>query len=215
VDRHPNGPCLVGQRPGDRLADPPRCVRRELVTLGVVELLHRPDQPKVPLLNKIQEGQSTADVTLRDGDDQAQVRLDQPALGHSAVPRDDPEITAQRRLERRCAGQLLLGEDPGFDAAGEFDLVGRGEKRNPADLAEVLTYQVGGRVAGGELILAEGVLLGRVEFVLRRFDVWERSKWFGECHIGFDDGGRLRMEQHRLTRHRPRLLPNGGTGEPQ
>src|ERR1043165_6735113 len=38
-----------------REPDPPRGIRRELVPLGVIELLHRPDQPQVPLLDQIQE----------------------------------------------------------------------------------------------------------------------------------------------------------------
>ena len=44
--------------------------------------------------------------------------------------------------------ELLLGEQPGLDAAGELDLLGGGEQRDPADLAQVLAEQVGGRAAG-------------------------------------------------------------------
>ena len=70
---------LVGDRARDRLADPPRGVRRELVALGVVELLDRADQPEVALLDQVEEQHAAADVPLRDRHDQPEVRLDQLA----------------------------------------------------------------------------------------------------------------------------------------
>src|SRR6476469_11230863 len=66
VDRDPDRPGLIGDRPGDRLADPPRGVRRELEALLEVELLDRPDQADVAFLDQIQEGHPAADVLLRD-----------------------------------------------------------------------------------------------------------------------------------------------------
>src|SRR3712207_8943221 len=44
VHRDADGAGLVGHGAGDRLPDPPRRVRRELVALGVVELLDRADE---------------------------------------------------------------------------------------------------------------------------------------------------------------------------
>src|SRR5215217_6319091 len=44
---------LVGQRPGDRLADPPRRVGRELEALAVVELLRGADQAERALLDEV------------------------------------------------------------------------------------------------------------------------------------------------------------------
>ena len=46
VDRDADGAALVGDRPGHRLADPPRRVGRELVAAAVVELLDRADQAR-------------------------------------------------------------------------------------------------------------------------------------------------------------------------
>ena len=46
---------LVGDRAGDRLADPPRGVRRELEALGVVELVDRPHQAEVALLDQVEQ----------------------------------------------------------------------------------------------------------------------------------------------------------------
>ena len=46
---------LVGHRPGDGLPDPPRGVGRELVALGVVELLDRTDEAKVAFLDEVED----------------------------------------------------------------------------------------------------------------------------------------------------------------
>src|SRR6266511_3081759 len=53
VDGKTDRPSLVGQRAGDRLADPPCRVGRKLVAHAVVELLHCPDQPEVSLLDQL------------------------------------------------------------------------------------------------------------------------------------------------------------------
>src|SRR5215469_17554025 len=50
MDGNPDGPGLISHGPRDRLPDPPGRVRRELIALGVVELLHRPDQAQIALL---------------------------------------------------------------------------------------------------------------------------------------------------------------------
>src|SRR5580700_2133686 len=51
VHRQPDGPGRVGEAALDGLPDPPHRVRRELVALGVVELLDRPDQAQVAFLH--------------------------------------------------------------------------------------------------------------------------------------------------------------------
>src|SRR6266851_3023529 len=75
VDRDADRPRLVRDRAGDRLADPPRRVRRELVALAVVELLDGADEADVPLLDEVQEAHAAADVLLRDRHDEPEVRL--------------------------------------------------------------------------------------------------------------------------------------------
>src|ERR687889_690914 len=50
-----DGPSLVGDGAGYRLPYPPRRIRRELVTLGVVELLGRPYEPEVALLDEVEK----------------------------------------------------------------------------------------------------------------------------------------------------------------
>src|SRR5512132_94532 len=118
---------LVGDRSGDRLADPPRRVRRELVALGVVELLDRADEPEVALLDQIEEQHPAAYVPLRDRDHQAQVRLDQLALRELSVAFD-----AAQEVVERLAGLRLVGlADP--------------VPPDPLDLAELLHLMIADR----------------------------------------------------------------------
>src|SRR5215217_3088681 len=76
VDRDADRARLVGERAGDRLADPPGRVGGELEALAVVELLRGADQAERALLDQIEEGQALVAVVLRNRNDQAQVRLD-------------------------------------------------------------------------------------------------------------------------------------------
>ena len=114
VDRDADRARLVGQRAGDRLADPPGRVGRELEALAVVELLGRADEPERALLDEVEERQALVAVVLGDRDDEAQVRLD----------------------------HLLLGvEVAALDALGEVDLLLRGQQ---PDLADVLQEELKG-----------------------------------------------------------------------
>ena len=77
MHRDANRSGLICDRSRDRLANPPRCVRRELEALDVLELLHGADEADVPLLDQVQEAHAATDVLLGDRDDEAQVRLGQ------------------------------------------------------------------------------------------------------------------------------------------
>src|SRR5829696_1578626 len=119
VDRDADRAGLVGERAGDRLADPPRRVGGELEALAVVELLRGAHQAERALLDEVQERQALVAVVLGDRDDQAQVGLDH---------------------------LLLRVEVAALDPAREVDLLLGGEQ---ADLADVLQEQlkgVGGHV---------------------------------------------------------------------
>src|SRR6184192_1882669 len=72
---------FVSKRTGDRLADPPGRVGRELEALAVVELLRRADEADGALLDHVEKRQPLVAVVLGDRDDQPQVRLDQLLLG--------------------------------------------------------------------------------------------------------------------------------------
>ncbi len=85
VHRNTNGACLVGDGASDRLTNPPGGIGRELVALGVVELLDGADQAQVAFLDQVQELQATVGVLLGDGDHQTQVRLDHFFLGAASL----------------------------------------------------------------------------------------------------------------------------------
>ena len=113
---HADRPALVRDRPGDRLPDPPRRVRRELEALAVVELLRGANEPDRPFLDEVEERQALVAIPLRDRDDEAEVRLD-------------------HRLLRRVLAAL--------DALRELDLLRRREERHLADVLEEELQRVG------------------------------------------------------------------------
>jgi hypothetical protein len=65
---------------GDRLADPPRRVGRELVAAAVLELVDRLHQADVAFLNQVEELQAAVGVLLGDRDDEPEVGFDQLLL---------------------------------------------------------------------------------------------------------------------------------------
>ena len=81
MHRHPDGPGLVRNGPGNGLPDPPGGICRELVSLCPVKLINRADQSRVALLDQIQNVQAPAGVFFGDGDNQTQVGLRQLVLG--------------------------------------------------------------------------------------------------------------------------------------
>jgi hypothetical protein len=86
VHREPDQARPVGERPGDGLPDPPRGVGRELEAPPVLEAIDGLAEADVPLLHEIREGELAAAVALGDGDDEAEVRLHQLALGRPRLP---------------------------------------------------------------------------------------------------------------------------------
>ena len=98
----------------DRLAHPPRGVRRELVALGVVELLDRADQAGVALLDQVEHRHLRAAVLAGDGHHEPEVGLDEAVdreaallseplelllVGHIGAP---PLRRPMRPVSRRC-----------------------------------------------------------------------------------------------------------------
>src|SRR5205823_673111 len=135
VDGDPYRPGLVGDGPRDGLADPPRRVRRELVPLGVIELLDRSDQPEVALLDQVQEQHPPSDVALGDRDDQAEVRLDQLLLGELTVALDTTTEVVELFLGLRAeALRHLVAADP-LDLAERRELM-------LADLPDLLDQEL-------------------------------------------------------------------------
>ena len=140
---------LVGDGPGDGLADPPGGVGGELEALRVVELVDRPHEAEVALLDQVEEGQATVAVALGDGDHQAQVGFDELVLGllalaHQAtIARQVARPSAGRRpalLHARansCAAMQAAASLPDFDRLRDLHLERRVEERDPTDLLEI------------------------------------------------------------------------------
>ena len=97
---------LVGDRAGDRLADPPGRVGRELVAAPPLELVDRLHQADVALLDQVQELQPAVRVLLGDRDHEAQVRLDQLAL--RAVGLLARAVVARQRRAQLVARHAVL-----------------------------------------------------------------------------------------------------------
>ena len=91
-----DGARLVGDRAGDRLADPPGRVGRELVAAPVLELIDSLHQADIAFLDQVQKLQAAVGVLLGDRDDETQVRLDHFLLRLGWL-RFSPELDGVRR----------------------------------------------------------------------------------------------------------------------
>src|SRR5690606_36927635 len=157
---------LVGDGAVDRLPDPPRGVRGELVATAVLELLDRADEALVALLDEVEEAHAAAVVLLSDGHDEAEVRLDEVTARQLAVL-DDALLAPELALVEVLAELLdvILGGLALLDAAGEVDLLLQGEELDPADLLQVLPDRVVRLDAGVGHRLRAGLELLAVELV--------------------------------------------------
>jgi hypothetical protein len=106
--RDANRACMVRNRTLHALADPPRRVGGELVATPPVELLDCTVQTERAFLDQIQERDTEPAVTLGDRHDQAQVRLDHPALGAAVAALD-----RLREHDLLVGGQQLVLADVG------------------------------------------------------------------------------------------------------
>ena len=114
----------------------------------MVELVDRPHQAEVALLDQVEQLHAPADVALGDAHDEAQVGLDQLALGPLAVA-----ARPASRLRVSTSGEHLAGlgglVDAGgpevalLDQLGQAALVVAGQQVDLADLAEVHAHAVG------------------------------------------------------------------------
>ena len=84
-------------------------------------------------------------------------------LGPPAVFGDPLEIDALAGAQHPAAfGELVLGEQPGFDPLGQLNLLPGGEQRHLADLLQVVRDRVGSRAGrcqpggGKDLVVLAG-----------------------------------------------------------
>ena len=71
-----DGAGLVGDRTGDRLADPPGGIGREFIATAIFELIHRLHQADIAFLDQVEELQPAIGVFLGDRNHEAQIGLD-------------------------------------------------------------------------------------------------------------------------------------------
>ena len=102
VHRQADRAALVGDGPGDRLANPPGGVGAELVAAGMLELVDGPHQAGVAFLNQVEEAQAAVAIPLGDRHDQPQVAGREDALGGVVV-------VLQHRPCARCGGRAWRG----------------------------------------------------------------------------------------------------------
>ncbi len=126
---------MVGDRPGDRLADPPGGVGRELVAAPVLVLVDRPHQAGVALLDDVEEGQAAIAVLLGDRDHQAQVAAREVALRLLVLAEDlldvahaGREVRAALEDEAHEAVELLAHHHEILGVVALRMLVGAGER---------------------------------------------------------------------------------------
>ena len=81
VHRDADGAGLVGDGPGDGLANPPGGVGAEFVAAAIFVLVHRPHQPGVAFLDEIEEREAAIAVLLGDRDHQSEVAAGEFPLG--------------------------------------------------------------------------------------------------------------------------------------
>src|SRR6266852_4233721 len=72
-------PGLFTRRTTDCLANPPGCVGSKMTAALVIKLLCRTHQAKIPLLNKIYQGNSRAGIAAGNRDDKTKIRFNELA----------------------------------------------------------------------------------------------------------------------------------------
>ena len=85
MHRNTNRTRLIGDRTGNRLANPPGRIRTEFVTFFIIEFIDGFDQAEVTFLHQIQKLHAAADVAFRNADDQTQIGIRQILLGKMRV----------------------------------------------------------------------------------------------------------------------------------
>ena len=102
---------MVGNGPGNCLANPPRRVGAELIAAAILIFVDGTHQASVAFLNDVQEAQAAVAVLLCDRHHQPQVAAGQISLGLSSFRidgLDGPQTLVE--LPRRLQDQLLQAD---------------------------------------------------------------------------------------------------------
>src|SRR4051812_32464463 len=184
---------LVGERAGDRLADPPRRVGRELEALAVVELLGGAHEAERALLDQVEEGKPLVAVVLRYRDHEAQVRLDHLLLGVEVAALDPlGEVDLLLGREQAHLADVLQEELKGVGRHVRLQVDRR--LRLAATALAVRGALDLGRGDGGRIDLLDELDLGLLEEPVQVLDVG-----LVEIDLG-ERPGDLRVGQHARRR---------------
>ena len=85
VNRNTDRSRLIGECTCNRLANPPGCIGRKFETFSKVELLNRAEEPDIPLLHQIKQGEivRSTDILLRDRHYQSEIGFGKPLFCRS------------------------------------------------------------------------------------------------------------------------------------
>src|SRR5215208_439680 len=168
VDRDADRARLVGERAGDRLADPPRRVGGELEALAVVELLRGADEAERALLDQVQEGKALVAVVLGDRDDQAQVGLDHLLLRVEVAPLDAArEVHLLLRCEQADLPDVLQEQLKGVGRHVRLEV----DRRLGLAAAALVGRALDVRRGDGRIDLLDDLDLGLLEEAVELLDV--------------------------------------------
>ena len=73
MDRNTNGTCLVSNRTGDCLPDPPCCVCAEFIASAIFKFINRLHQADIAFLDEVKELKAAVGVFFGDGNHEAQI----------------------------------------------------------------------------------------------------------------------------------------------
>src|SRR5678809_964777 len=80
MDWDTDGPCLIGNRAGNSLANPPGGIGTELVAALVLKLIHGLHQANIAFLDQVKELKAPVRIFLGDTDNETKIRLNQFGL---------------------------------------------------------------------------------------------------------------------------------------
>src|SRR5690606_37644759 len=204
MDGDADGAGLVGDRPGDCLADPPRGVGGELEALTPVELLHRPDQAEVALLDEVEEVDAgRVGVTAGVGDHETEVGGEEGVLGLAAFALGAAQLDLFLLVLVVASFQSRSSLLACFDLLSQLDLLLRRQQVVLADGGQVLGDEVGGEATAlvGELALEARPLGFAVQ--LRVGSRHER-----QSSLGIDSVGRASTMPENLLLVNPPKSPD-------
>src|SRR6266550_8033176 len=108
MDREPDRASVIGHGSSDLLAYPPCGVGGEFPAAPVLKAIDAFHQADIAFLNEIEERKAAIQVTLRDRDDEPEVRFDQAAL--RLVERVLPLAYAVRLFPRRQSSDDVVDD---------------------------------------------------------------------------------------------------------